>query len=120
MQRPRILTVALLLILMTVGIGWRLVQLQGVEWRDHALRASSIHRSIRYSAAPRGQIVDAFGVSLARDTPVIRATFLLSELEPVRWVARRLAPILRGSDQAFPWDEMELWTSLQMARARLR
>ena len=120
MQRPRILTVALLLILMSVGIGWRLVQLQGVEWRDHALRASSIHRSIRYSAAPRGQIVDAFGVSLARDTPVIRATFLLSELEPVRWVARRLAPILRGSDQAFPWDEMQLWTSLQMARARLR
>ncbi len=120
MQRPRILTLALLLILVTVGIGWRLVQLQGVEWRDHALRASSIHRSIRYSAAPRGRIVDTLGVSLARDTPVIRATFLLSELEPVRWVARRLAHILRGSDKDFPWQEMELWNSLQLARDNLR
>lgn len=120
MQRSRILTLALVLILMTVGIGWRLVQLQGVEWREHALRASSVHRSIRYAAAPRGRIVDTLGVELARDTPVIRATFLLSELEPVRWVARRLAHILRGSDKDFPWQEMELWKSLQLARARLR
>ncbi len=120
MQRNRIIPIALLFLLMSVGIAARLVQLQGMDWRDHALRASNIHRSIRYTPAPRGQIVDSRGVILARDEPAVRATFLLSELEPVRWVARRLTKILRSNDDTFPWNEDVLWRSIQGAREQIR
>ncbi|HIK82528.1 MAG TPA: hypothetical protein EYF93_06465, partial [Planctomycetes bacterium] len=97
MQRVRILFIATLLILLAAGIGSRLVVLQGLEWREHALRASSMHRSIRYFPAPRGRILDSRGIVLACDVPVVRASFLLSELEPVRWVARRLAKKFHGA-----------------------
>ena len=92
MQRSRILSLAILVLLLTTVVGIRLVQLQALEWRQHALRASSMHRSVRYIPGPRGEILDNQGILLAGDVPVIRATFLLSELEPVRWVARRGAP----------------------------
>ncbi len=120
MQRVRILFIATLLILLAAGIGSRLVVLQGLEWREHALRASSMHRSIRYFPAPRGRILDSRGIVLACDVPVVRASFLLSELEPVRWVARRLAKKFHGASSNFPWDEVALWNSLQGARSSLR
>lgn len=120
MQRSRILPLAILILLLTVVVGLRLVQLQAMEWREHALRASSIHRSVRYIPAPRGEITDTRGVLLAGDVPVIRATFLLSELEPVRWVARRLARSIGTSVDGFPWDGDALWSSLQKARLSLR
>ncbi|MGE4619826.1 MAG: penicillin-binding transpeptidase domain-containing protein [Planctomycetota bacterium] len=120
MQRSRILPIALLFLMISVAVGWRLVQLQAVEWRRHALQASSIHRSVRYIPGPRGEILDSRGLLLAGDAPVIRATFLLSELEPVRWVARRIALNLKSPRSNFPWDEEALWSSLQQARAKLR
>ncbi len=120
MQRSRILSLAIVVLLLTTIVGIRLIQLQAMEWRQHALRASSMHRSVRYIPGPRGEIQDAYGVSLASDIPVIRATFLLSELEPVRWVARRLARTIGTSDTGFPWDEEALWSSLQQARQSFR
>ncbi|MDE0959410.1 MAG: penicillin-binding transpeptidase domain-containing protein [Planctomycetota bacterium] len=120
MQRIRILSIAILLILLATGLGTRLVVLQGVEWREHALRASSMHRSIRYYPAPRGRILDSRGVVLASDTPMVRASFLLSELEPVRWVARRLSKKFDGVNSNFPWDEETLWNSIQGARGAIR
>ena len=120
MQRRRILSLALLIVVLAMIVGWRLVQLQAVEWRQHALRAASIHRSVRYIPAPRGEIRDAREWLLAGDVPVIRATFVLSELEPVRWVARRLARVIGNSSDAFPWGADQLWSSLQKARSQLR
>ena len=115
MQRRRILSLALLIVVLAMIVGWRLVQLQAVEWRQHALRAASIHRSVRYIPAPRGEIRDARGWLLAGDVPVIRATFVLSELEPVRWVARRLARVIGNSSDGFPWGADQLWSSLQLS-----
>ncbi|MEE2889906.1 MAG: penicillin-binding transpeptidase domain-containing protein [Planctomycetota bacterium] len=120
MQRSRILSLALLIFLMVLVLGWRLVQLQALDWRQHALRAASIHRSVRYIPGPRGEIRDVRGLLLASDVPEIRATFLLSELEPVRWVARRLSRVIDSSTAGFPWDADALWSSLQGAREQLR
>lgn len=80
-----------------------------------------MHRSVLYSPGPRGEIQDRYGNVLSRSIPEIRATFLLSELEPVRWVARRIEAILRAApDDRYPWDENSFYQSLEMVRSRFR
>ena len=80
-----------------------------------------MHRSVLYSPGPRGEISDRHGVTLARSIPEIRVTFLLSELEPVRWVARRIESILSSApDGLYPWDEDEFYDSLEQVRSRFR
>lgn len=80
-----------------------------------------MHRSVLYSPGPRGEISDRYGVTLARSIPEIRVTFLLSELEPVRWVARRIESILSSAPAGlYPWDEDEFYNSLEQLRSRFR
>ena len=80
-----------------------------------------MHRSVLYSPGPRGEISDRYGVILARSIPEIRVTFLLSELEPVRWVARRIESILSSApDGLYPWDEEAFYNSLEQLRSRFR
>ena len=80
-----------------------------------------MHRSVLYSPGPRGEISDRHGVTLSRSIPEIRVTFLLSELEPVRWVARRIESILSSApDGLYPWDEDEFYDSLEQVRSRFR
>ena len=80
-----------------------------------------MHRSVLYSPGPRGEISDRYGVTLARSIPEIRVTFLLSELEPVRWVARRIESILSSApDGLYPWDEEAFYNSLEQLRSRFR
>lgn len=102
-------------------IGTRLYRLQYVEWRQYSVKAATMHRSVLYSPGPRGEISDRYGVTLARSIPEIRVTFLLSELEPVRWVARRIESILSSApDGLYPWDEDEFYNSLEQLRVRFR
>lgn len=80
-----------------------------------------MHRSVLYLPGPRGEITDRYGVTLARSIPEIRVTFLLSELEPVRWVARRLESILSSAPEGlYPWDEEAFYNSLEQIRSRFR
>ena len=121
MQRSRILFLALVFLVFAAIVGARLYQLQYVEWREYSVKASTMHRSVLYSPGPRGEITDRYGVTLARSIPEIRVTFLLSELEPVRWVARRIESILSSApEELYPWDEDEFYSSLEQLRDRFR
>ena len=80
-----------------------------------------MHRSVLYSPGPRGEISDRYGVTLVRSIPEIRVTFLLSELEPVRWVARRIESILSSApDGLYPWDEDEFYDSPSLTASFLQ
>jgi len=121
LQRARILVLALIFLALSVVVVSRLYQLQVVDWREYSLKAASIHRSVLYTPGPRGEIQDRYGEVLSRSVPEIRATFLLSELEPVRWVARRIARILRNApEERYPWDEDKYYESIERVRADFR
>ncbi|MBA4683435.1 MAG: hypothetical protein H2076_00370 [Planctomycetes bacterium] len=121
MQRSRIVFLALVFLTFASVIGLRLYRLQYVEWRQYSVKAATMHRSVLYSPGPRGEISDRYGVTLARSIPEIRVTFLLSELEPVRWVARRIESILSSAPAGlYPWDEDEFYNSLEQLRSRFR
>ncbi|NCF98981.1 MAG: hypothetical protein GWP39_05655 [Planctomycetia bacterium] len=120
MQRSRIIVLVVIFLLVSIVIGMRLYKLQIVEWREHAQRAANTHRSIMYSPGPRGKILDRNGTVLAQSVPIIRATFLLSELEQCRWVARRLRSLLGKDSEMYPWDENVLWLSLETIRETFR
>lgn len=121
LQRSRVFFLAVVFLAFATVIGIRLYRLQYVEWRQYSVKAASVHRSVLYSPGPRGEISDRYGVPLARSIPEIRVTFLLSELEPVRWVARRVESILSSApDGLYPWDEDEFYNSLEQLRERFR
>lgn len=119
-HRRRILPLALLFSLILLAIGARLFWLQGMRWREYHLLAESIQRTVHYPPATRGEIQDRNGVPLATDVPAVAVNFLLSEIEPVRWIARRMSRVLGAADQRFRFESEELWRSLQEVRARLR
>ncbi|MFQ5655904.1 MAG: hypothetical protein ACE5GW_14395, partial [Planctomycetota bacterium] len=122
MQRRRITPIALGILLLFGAVAVRLVWMQGFHWREHHLEAESIRRATRFQMAPRGRILDRRDVVLAHDVPVHELVFLLKEIEPVRWVARRLARDLGPAhpERGFPYDEEALWSSLEELRDRLR
>lgn len=122
MQRRRILLLVLCLILGFLGLSARLVWLQGFEWREQHLRAESFHRRVWSTPAPRGRLLDRTGTPIASDEPSLEIVFVLSELEPVRWICRRVYREIRSdaSGRSFPYDAESLWSSLEDVRASLR
>ena len=120
MHRRRILPLALVFSLLLLTIAGRLFWLQGLNWREFHLMAESIQRMVHYPPSPRGKILDRNGTALATDVPAVSVNFLLSEIEPVRWVARRMSRVLGAADERFLYQPEELWRSLQVLRERLR
>ncbi|OUU23286.1 MAG: hypothetical protein CBC13_05845 [Planctomycetia bacterium TMED53] len=120
LQRGRILFLALVFFGLSSVVVARLYRLQVVDWRTFSLKAASTHRSVLYTPGPRGEIQDRNGTVLAESVPEIQATFLLSELEPVRWVARRISKILRQTPDEKEEVEDRLYKLLEDVREGFR
>ena len=118
MQRRRVLGVALVIVAIFAIIMARLVWIQGIAWRRYHVNAENVRRTVRFTSAPRGRIVDRYGRVLAHDVPSHDIVYTLREVEFSHLVVRRLTEILRSSTGEFPYDFDSLQGSLWELRLR--
>jgi len=122
MQRKRITILVLLVILGFSAVSARLYWLQALQWREFHLRAENFQRRVQTTPAPRGRILDRYGKVITQDEPTHEIVYNLSQLEPVRWLCRRVHRVIGKSPSGrnFPYDVDTLWNSLDAIRASVR
>lgn len=119
MQRRRVFWIFAVLAVLFASLGARLAWMQAVDRHYYRELADDLHKSTRFTSAPRGRILDRRGRVLAEDEPEHAVAFTLKDVIKTRWVARRVVRVCSAAatDEApFPYTEELLFQSLELIR----